>query len=506
MTPERWQQVEDIFQADLDLPEANRASYLSQACAGDLSLHKQVINLLNYHETGERALEDLIPADAQIKGTDTLADEVDPMIGRRIGAYRIVREIGRGGMGAVYEAVRADKEYSKRVAIKLVKRGMDTDFILRRFRKERQILASLDHPNIALLLDGGTTDDGLPYFVMEFIEGLPLYQYCDQHRLSIAGRLNLFLSICDAAHYAHQKQVVHRDIKPSNVFVTFEGVPKLLDFGIAKLLNPELAGDITHDPTATAMRLMTPEYASPEQVQGAPIGPTADVYSLGVLLYELLTGHRPYFLGNRAPHEIARVICEEAPVPLSVIITRPYGLLPRGNERPTLEHVYSARSASIEVLRRDLSGELETIVMRALRKEPHWRYQTAKQLRDDIASYLAGQPLSDLPDVPFEAAHFRASHSGSETALAVLPLKVMDLAGADSASDYLGTGLADALITRLSAIQRFAVRPTSSVLRYTDADPLVAGRELAVAFVLEGRIRRADDRIRVTVQLLDVSD
>ncbi|PYK30052.1 MAG: hypothetical protein DME57_08150 [Verrucomicrobia bacterium] len=268
MTPERWQQVEDIFQAALDLPEANRASYLSQACAGDQSLHKQVINLLNYHETGERALEDLIPADAQIKGADTLADEVDPMIGRRLGAYRIEREIGRGGMGAVYEAVRADKEFSKRVAIKLVKRGMDTDFILRRFRKERQILASLDHPNIALLLDGGTTDDGLPYFVMEFIEGLPLYRYCDQHRLSIAGRSNLFLSICDAAHYAHQKQVVHRDIKPSNVFMTSEGVPKLLDFGFAKLLNPELAGDITHDPTATAMRLMTPEYASPEQVQG----------------------------------------------------------------------------------------------------------------------------------------------------------------------------------------------------------------------------------------------
>jgi serine/threonine protein kinase len=220
MTPERWQQVEDIFQAALDLPIAKRASYLSQACAGDLSLHKEVVNLLTYHETGESAVDDLIPAAAQLKGNDTLADEVDPMIGRRIGAYRVEREIGRGGMGAVYEATRADKEFTKRVAIKLVKRGMDTDFILRRFRKERQILAALDHSNIAQLLDGGTTDDGLPYFVMEFIEGMPLYQYCDEHRLNIAGRLNLFLSICDAAHYAHQKQVVHRDIKPSNVSVT----------------------------------------------------------------------------------------------------------------------------------------------------------------------------------------------------------------------------------------------------------------------------------------------
>src|SRR2546430_10913647 len=159
---------------------------------------------------------------------------------------------------AVYEAVRADKEFNKRVAIKLVKRGMDTDFILRRFRKERQILAALDHPHIGLLLDGGTTADGLPFFVMEFIEGQPLYSYCDAHQLNIAERLKLFRQICDAVHYAHQKQVVHRDIKPSNVLVTAEGVPKLLDFGIAKLLNPDLAGDITHDPTATAMRLMTP--------------------------------------------------------------------------------------------------------------------------------------------------------------------------------------------------------------------------------------------------------
>jgi serine/threonine protein kinase/tetratricopeptide (TPR) repeat protein len=503
MTPERRQQVEEIFHTALDLPLTKRASYLSEVCRGDVTLRDEVVNLLAYHESGEHAFNELIPPEAPVTDLDTMADDVDPLIGRRIGAYRIEREIGRGGMGAVYEATRADKEFNKRVAIKLVKRGMDTDFILRRFRKERQILAALDHPNIAQLLDGGTTDDGLPYFVMEFIEGHPLYQYCDEHQLNITERLKLFLAICDAAHYAHLKQVVHRDIKPSNVFVTSEGAPKLLDFGIAKLLNPDLAGDITHDPTATAMRLMTPEYASPEQVQGAPIGPTADVYSLGVLLYELLTGHRPYFLGNRAPHEIARVICEEAPVPLSVIITRPYGLLPRGNERTTLDQVYSARNASIDVLRRDLSGELETIVMRALRKEPAWRYQTAKQLRDDIASYLAGQPLSVLPDVPFDTPPFRAA---SETALAVLPLKVIDLAGGDSASDYLGTGLADALITRLSAIQRFAVRPTSSVLRYVDADPLFAGRELGVAFVLEGRIRRAGDRIRLTVQLLDVSD
>src|SRR6185437_5071019 len=400
MTPERWQQVESIFQTAADLPADKRASYLTEACGTDRTLRDEVVSLLASHDTGDSSFEDLIPADIRAKRFDPFADDVDPLIGRRLGAYEIVRELGRGGMGAVYEAARVDKEFQHRVAIKLVKRGMDTDFILRRFRKERQILAALDHPNIARLLDGGTTDDGLPYFVMEFIEGQPLYLYCDERQLNINERLKLFRAICDALNYAHQKQVVHRDIKPSNVLVTCDGVPKLLDFGIAKLLNPDLAGDITHDPTATAMRLMTPEYASPEQVQGAPITPSTDVYSLGVLLYELLTGHRPYRLFNRAPHEIARVICEEPPAPLSIIITRPHDLLKLGNEQTTLEHIYLARGATVDILRRDLAGLLEDIVSRALRKEPEWRYPTASQLADDISSFLDGRPLSHLPDAP----------------------------------------------------------------------------------------------------------
>ena len=506
MTPERSRQVEDIFQTARDLPAESRASYLAEVCGGDLTLRQEVISLLTSSETGDSSFEDLVPADINANRFDPFAEEPDPLIGRRLGAYRIERELGRGGMGAVYEAVRVDREFHKRVAIKLVKRGMDTDFILRRFRKERQILAALDHPNIARLLDGGTTDDGLPYFVMEFIEGQPLYLFCDERQLSINERLKLFRAICDAVHYAHQKQVVHRDIKPSNVQVTSEGVPKLLDFGIAKLLNPDLAGDITHDPTATAMRLMTPEYASPEQVQSAPITPSTDVYSLGVLLYELLTGHRPYRLFNRAPYEIARVICEEPPAPLSIIITRPHDLLKLGNEETTLERVYLARGATVDVLRRDLAGVLEDIVSRALRKEPEWRYPSATQLADDITRYLEGRPLSSLPDAPL-SGQLKSSPASSDTALAVLPLKLIDLPGTDSGSDYLGTGLADALITRLSSIRRFAVRPTSSVLRYSaETDPLLAGRELGVAFVLDGRIRHGGDRIRVTLQLLNVTD
>jgi len=509
MTPERWRQVEDIFQAARDLGVEERARYMSLACAGDEALRRDVETLLFQHDSSGGRTGHSSVLDDDFLGS--LADTGDPLIGVRLGAYRIERQVGRGGMGAVYEARRVDQEFNKRVAIKLVKRGMDTDFILRRFRKERQILAALDHPHIALLLDGGTTPDGLPYFVMEFIEGRPLYRYCDERQLSIAERLKLFQAICDAIHYAHQKQVVHRDIKPSNVLVTSEGVPKLLDFGIAKLLNPEIAGDITHDPTATAMRLMTPEYASPEQVQGAPTSPTTDVYSLGVLLYELLTGHRPYRLRNRAPHEIARVICEEMPAPLSVVITRPDDLLlpaPTGDESATLVNLYSNRGATLESLHKEFSGDLDEIVMRSLRKEQEWRYQSAEDLRDDISNYLAGRPISTLAEVPFAPGLSRSEPTPNENSLAVLPLKLFDLdQGTGSGPDYLGTGLADALIARLGGVRRFAVRPTSSVLRYgTESDPLVAGRELGVAFVLDGRIKRAGDQIRVTVQLLNVND
>src|SRR5262249_35654860 len=474
MTPERWQKVEEIFQAALDLLPEERNRYVSDACAEDSDLKRDVESLLLQYDSAGELLEQPVYGNTELSMFESFVEDEDPMIGRRLGSYRIEREIGRGGMGAVYEASRADNEFNKRAAIKLVKRGMDTDFILRRFRKERQILAALDHPHIGGLLDGGTTDDGLPYFVMEFIEGQPLYSYCDTHQLNITERLKLFRSICDAVHYAHQKQVVHRDIKPSNVLVTSEGVPKLLDFGIAKLLNPELAGDITHDPTATAMRLVTPQYAFPEQGHGAPTTPTTDVYSLGVLLYELLSGHRPYRLRNRAPHEIARVICEDAPTPPSICVGRKEDLLPNlysGDEATTLQLIYTARATNLESLRRELSGDLDSIVMQALRKEPEWRYQTAAQLRDDITRYLEGRPVSDLPDSPRVSGSLKPEVVPTENSLAVLPLKLLDVNQSDTGPDFLGTGLADALITRLSTIRNFAVRPTSSVLRYgADAD------------------------------------
>ncbi|MBV9957655.1 MAG: serine/threonine protein kinase, partial [Acidobacteria bacterium] len=261
MTPERWQHIEEIFQTALDLAPQERATYLTNACTGDAELQREVETLLTQYEAAGDFIDEPLYEQSGVQALASLInDEGDPMLGRRVGAYRIDYEIGRGGMGAVYLASRADNAFQKRVAIKVVKRGMDTDFILRRFRHERQILANLDHPNIARLLDGGATEDGRPYFVMEYIEGQPIYHFCDARRLSLRERLRLFCQVCDAVEYAHRNQVIHRDIKPSNILVNAAGAPKLFDFGIAKLVNPEMASE-TAPQTATAMRLMTVEYA-----------------------------------------------------------------------------------------------------------------------------------------------------------------------------------------------------------------------------------------------------
>ena len=307
MTPERYQQVKELFQSALEREGSQWKRFLDEACAGDPSLREEVESLLTSHEQAPSFIE----SSALEIVSKVLPDQRDEqMVGQRIGPYKVIREIAHGGMGAVYLAFRADDEYQKQVAIKLIKRGMDTDLIIRRFRNERQILANLDHPNIARLIDGGTTEDGLPYFIMDHVEGLPIDAYCDAHKLSIAEQLKLFRTVCSAVEYAHQHHVIHRDLKPSNILVTAEGVPKLLDFGIAKVLNPEPPFQTVE---SVGLRPMTPDYASPEQVRGETITPASDVYSLGVLLYELLTGHRPYRVKSRTPQEIERVICEEEP-------------------------------------------------------------------------------------------------------------------------------------------------------------------------------------------------
>jgi tetratricopeptide (TPR) repeat protein len=294
------------------------------------------------------------------------------------GAYRIVRELGRGGMGTVYLAVTTGDEFERQVALKVLRRGLDTDAIVERFRHERQILARLGHPYISTLLDGGTTPDGLPYFAMEFVDGTRIDHYCEAHRLDTTARLQLFMKICAAVQYAHQNLVVHCDIKPANVLVTADGIPKLLDFGIAKLLNTD--GAQTLALTLDGAPLLTPEYASPEQVRGGVVTTATDVYALGVLLYELLTGRRPYDLTSRTPAEVVRVVCDSVP------------------ERPSTAAARQTAAADPKQLRRRLAGDLDTIVMKALSKDPDRRYASADQFAEDIRRHLAGLPVLARPD------------------------------------------------------------------------------------------------------------
>src|SRR5579862_7409078 len=312
MTPERWQNVKNQLAAALDIDADLRPAFLDTICAGDPALRDELETLLAAATESDPALFEA-PLFAE-------SSSVNQRLGRRIGPYQIVEEIGEGGMGEVYRAFRADDHYTKQVAIKLVRAGQDSGFIISRFKNERQVLASLDHPNIARLLDGGTTEDGIPYFVMELIDGRPIHRYCDEHGLSVTQRVELFLQVCSAVQYAHQRLIIHRDLKPNNILVTADGVPKLLDFGIAKILDPRAA---VMESTVSMFRLLTPAYASPEQIKGEAITSASDVYSLGVLLYELLTGQWPYLTSNRGPHEIAEAVCEfEAERPsLSVLRT-----------------------------------------------------------------------------------------------------------------------------------------------------------------------------------------
>jgi serine/threonine protein kinase/Tfp pilus assembly protein PilF len=430
-------------------------------------------------------------------------DNDEPMIGRHIGPYRIEREIGRGGMGSVYEAWRADGEFQHRVAIKLIKDDLDRDFVLSRFRNERQILAALDHPNIGRLLGGGTTQDGNPYFVMEYIEGQPLYEYSDAHGLDVAERLRLFTQVCEAVQYAHQKLVIHRDIKPTNILVSAAGVPKLLDFGIAKLLNPELVSETTPQ-TTLGVRLMTIEYASPEQVQALPISFLSDVYSLGVILYELLTGHSPYRFRNRMPHEVARAIIEDEPELPSMVVSRPGPSIPLSHidrDALTLSSAAETRPHLIASLRNELIGNLDNIVLKALRKDPSERYESVAAFRDDILRHLNGWAVMATAYLPAK------KRDDDPKSIAILPLKILNLGPTtDTGESFLGVGLADAMITRLSGVRTLAIRPTSAVVPYGDpnADPLRAGRELGVDYVLDGRIKTLGSRVRVSLQLLDV--
>jgi serine/threonine protein kinase/tetratricopeptide (TPR) repeat protein len=424
LDPEKWQRVKALFQAALEKAPTDRDAFLAQASAGDNAVRAEVESLLASHQNADSFVGMLREPSV---ATPVLTAQ-DSWLGRLVGSYRIIRQIGRGGMASVYLGVRADEQYRKHVAIKLVMPGLDNDEVVQRFRNERQTLAALDHPNIVKLLDGGSTQDGWPYLVMDYVEGMQITEFCDGRRLSITDRLELFRLVCEAVHYAHQNLVIHRDLKPGNILVTAKGVPKLLDFGIAKLLNPEFAAH-TLLMTRADRRLMTPEYASPEQVRGEPVTTATDVYSLGVVLYELLTGHRPYRLKEQTLHEIERAICIEEPEKPSTVVTRVAGVVSlEGTTQTGLtpELVSQTREGRPEKLRRRLVGDLDNIVLMALRKEPQRRYPSVEHLSQDILRHLEGLPVTARPaTLRYRASKFIARHTAAVSAAAVALLMLI---------------------------------------------------------------------------------
>jgi non-specific serine/threonine protein kinase/serine/threonine-protein kinase len=388
VTPERWREAQRLFHEARERPAAERAAFLAGAAGGDSELESEVASLLAADADSEEFLE--APAPGALR--------------TRVGPWQILGEIAHGGMGTVYLGERADGPFRKRVAVKVVRRGMDTEAVLKRFRQERQILAGLEHPNIARLLDGGNTDDGLPYLVMEYVEGEPLTAWCERRGLDVPARLALFRTVCAAVQFAHQNLVVHRDLKPGNIYVTADGMPKLLDFGVAKVLNADLAGG-TRDRTVAGGGAFTPEYASPEQIRGERITTASDVWALGVLLYEILAGVRPFARAGSEPGEIAKAVLETEP------------------ERPSAA---AARAGRGERARRRLEGDLDTIVLKALRKEPERRYPSAEQLAEDLRRHLDGVPVRARRDTfAYRSGKFLARHRAAAAAAGLVVLALV---------------------------------------------------------------------------------
>src|SRR5580698_3815300 len=365
MQTNRWSLIEDVFQGALERPFAERKQYLADVCGDDPELLSEVESLLENDRDAESALRSLVADDL----TEMTKSSVSSDLGSQVGPYLLVRELDSGGMGVVYLAVRSDDHYFQIVAIKMIRKGLESADLVQRFRVERQILATLNHPNIGAILDGGETKEGRPFIVMEFVEGQPITLASEASGLPIRQRIELFRSLCSAVHYAHQKLIIHRDIKPSNVMVTPEGVVKLIDFGTSKPLEPQLVlKDDT--PTLSGFRMMTPDYASPEQLQGEQLTTATDVYSLGVLLFELLTGSRPYTLRGLSPAAAERV------------------LLNLRSRKPSSAADLSRRR------RKELSGDLDRIVTTAMNHDPAQRYRSVQHLEEDLHRYLQGKPIA----------------------------------------------------------------------------------------------------------------
>ena len=514
--PQRWDRLKTILGEALEQnSSAARIAWVEQRCGQDTDLLEEAESLLAEAETLLNERTDSFE-DCARNAASTFWQEGPPRGGQRVGAYVIVRELGRGGMGTVFLAERADGQFEKQVAIKILNRGADTAEILRRFRAERQILAKLDHPNIARLLDAGTTDDGLPYFIMDYIVGAPVTRFAVAQKLSTRQRLELFLKICAAVEFAHRNLVVHRDIKPSNILANAEGEPKLLDFGIAKLLaKDEDAAQLT----AESQQHLTPICASPEQAKGDPITVATDIYSLGALLYEMLSDQKPHRFSTARPtrEELALVVGEQVPPPPSAV-------------------AFDAQTARI------LRGDLDAIVMFAMRKEPGMRYATVADLADDIRHHLAREPVVArhptfgyrakclvkrngsrlvasaavvivLAGVLFafwarsqqnarEATRVSAPASDLRKSIAVLPFENL---GDNNSPSYFADGVQDNILTDLGKVGELKVISRSGVAPYRGKKRNLKqiGHDLGVANVLEGSVQISGDRVRINAQLID---
>jgi eukaryotic-like serine/threonine-protein kinase len=403
---ERWRRIEALFAEAAALAAGEREAFLDARCEGDGELRAELESLLGADAQDEDPLREVVEAAAVEVALEREAAAAGPPTADRVGPYRLIGVLGRGGTSTVHRAVRADDAYSMEVAVKTLHGGVLGPDTRERFRRERQILADLEHPNVARLLDGGTRDDGTPYVVMERVDGLPIDEHARRHRLGLRERIALFRKVCAAVQYAHQRLVVHRDLKPSNILVQADGTPKLLDFGIAKLL-----ADEAQAATVTERRWMTPEYASPEQVRGERVSTASDVYSLGAVLYELLTGRRPYELASRSGGEIERVVSTATPAAPSAAVA-------------SVRDGAGSEPATTTIRPRELRGDLDNIVLMALRKEPERRYRSAGELDDDLERFEQGLPVRSRPDtIRYRTRKFVRRHRlGVATAALLLAL------------------------------------------------------------------------------------
>lgn len=484
MNPNHWQQIKNIVSQALEHDAPSRTKVISELCEDDTELRKNVEAILS----NDLELNDFLEPPTTHTIDSFCSEFTAPdFIGKIVGNYLLTDVIASGGMGTVYRARRADNEFDKVVAVKLIQRDVTTHSILQRFHQERQVLADLEHPYITRLIDGGATKDGMPYLVMEYVQGKRIDKYCDELHLPILERLNIFTKVCEAVHFAHQNLIVHRDLKPNNIFVTSDGKPKLLDFGISKLL-VEVTTLVGNDATQTVVRAMTPRYASPEQIRGDVITTSSDIYSLGIILYELLTGHRPYCLEKSSMFDQQQVICDQNPTMPSMIVEIVEEITTGNGSTTTItpEHVSILRCEQPRQLQKRLRGDLDNIILMAMQKEPNRRYASALQMSEDIQRYLTGMPILARKDtISYRLSKFVKRNKALVSTVVVLVITLL--------TGIMGTmtGMQHAKRERDVALK------TTSFLQelYTTADPYRKGRDTTILELLEDSTQRIESEL-----------